>query len=63
MWPVDYMKTTMPIGQRIARFLEERYVHRAHPHYLPELAGFGVIIFFVVWPMISLLAAALEKMR
>jgi len=56
------MKTTMPIGQRISRFLEERYVHRAHPHYLPELAVFGVILLLGVWPMLSL-AAALETMR
>ena len=63
VWPVEYMKTTMPIGQRIARFLEERYVHRAHPHYLPELAAFGVILLLVVWPMLSLAAKALETMR
>jgi hypothetical protein len=62
LWPVDYMKTTMPIGQRISRFLEERYVHRAHPHYLPELALFAVILLLAVWPMLSL-AAALETMR
>ena len=57
------MKTTMPIGQRILRFLEERYVYRAQPHYFPELAGFGVILIFAVWPMLSLLAAALERTR
>jgi hypothetical protein len=57
------MKTTMPIGQRISRFLEERYVHRAHPHYWPELAVFGVILIFAVWPMLSLAAMALETMR
>ena len=57
------METRMPIGQRISRFLEERYVHRARPHYLPELAGFGVILLLAVWPMLSLLAMALEKMR
>ena len=57
------METKMPIGQRIWRFLETRYVHRAHPHYLPELAGFGVILILVVWPMLSLVAAALERMR
>lgn len=62
LWPVDYMKTTMPIGQRISRFLEERYVHRAHPHYLPELALFAVMLLLAVWPMLSL-AAALETMR
>jgi hypothetical protein len=56
------MKTTMPIGQRISRFLEERYAHRAHPHYLPELALFAVILLLAVWPMLSL-AAALETMR
>ena len=59
----DKMETKMPIGQRISRFLETRYVHRAHPHYLPELAGFGVILILVVWPMLSLAAAALERMR
>ena len=63
LWPVDYMKTAMPIGQRISRFLEERYVHRAHPHYLPELAVFGVILLLGVWPMLSLVARALETMR
>jgi len=57
------METKMPIGQRISRFLEERYVHRARPNYLPELAGFGVILILVVWPMLSLVATALEKMR
>jgi len=53
----------MPIWWRIARFIENRYVHRARPHYLPELAGFGVLLLFGVWPMLSLLAAALEKMK
>ncbi|MGH7983873.1 MAG: hypothetical protein ACREFF_12115 [Candidatus Udaeobacter sp.] len=53
----------MPIGQRISRFLEERYVHRAHPHYLPELALFGAILLLGVWPMLSLVARALETMR
>jgi hypothetical protein len=53
----------MPIGQRISRFLEERYVHRAHPHYLPELALFAVILLLAVWPMLSLVATALETMR
>jgi len=57
------MKTTMPIGQRISRFLEERYVHRAHPDYWPELAVFGVILFLAVCPMLSLAAKALETMR
>ena len=57
------METRMPIGQRISRFIEERYVHRAHPHYLPELAGFGIILFLAVWPMLLLVATALEKMR
>ena len=57
------MKTTMPIRQRILRFLEERYVHRAQPHFFPELALFGVILIFAVWPMLSLTAAALERMR
>jgi hypothetical protein len=57
------METKMPIGQRIARFLETRYVHRAHPHYLPELAGFGLILILAVWPMLSMVAMALERMR
>ena len=57
------METRMPIGQRISRFLEERYVHRAQPHYLPELAGFGLILILAVWPMLSLVATALERMR
>jgi hypothetical protein len=30
---------------------------------LPELAGFGLILIFAVWPMLSLLAAALERMK
>jgi hypothetical protein len=63
LWPIDTMKTTMPIWWRIARFLENRYVHRARPHYLPELAGFGVLLILVVWPILSQLATALEKMR
>jgi len=53
----------MPIGQRILRFLEERYVHRARPHFFPELAVFGIILILAVWPMLSLLATALETMR
>ena len=57
------MKSRMPLGQRIARFLETRYVHRARPHYLPELAGFGIILILAVWPMLSMVATALEKMR
>jgi len=57
------METRMPIGQRISRFIEERYVHRAHPHYLPEFAGFALILVLAVWPMLSLLATALERMR
>jgi hypothetical protein len=57
------METRMPIGQRISRFLEDRYVHRSHPHYLPELAGFGAILILVVCPMLSLVAMALERMR
>ncbi len=62
MWPVDHMKTTMPISQRISRFLEERYVHRARPHYLPELVLFGVIAILAVWP-VFLVTAALETIR
>jgi len=57
------MKTTMPIRWRISRFLEERYVHRARPHYLPELAAFGIILILAVWPMLSLAAAALETIK
>jgi hypothetical protein len=53
----------MPIGQRISRFLEERYVHRTRPHYLPELAAFGIILILAVWPMLSMVATALETMR
>jgi hypothetical protein len=53
----------MPLWWRIARFVENRYVQRARPHYLPELAGFGVLLILAVWPMLSLLAAALERMR
>ncbi len=56
------MKTTMPIGQRISRFLEERYVHRARPHYLPELALFGLILILAAWPMLTL-ASALNLLR
>jgi hypothetical protein len=52
----------MPMRQRISRFLEERYVHRARPHYLPELALFGVILILAAWPILSLVAA-LETMR
>jgi len=52
----------MPMRWRILRFLEERYVQRARPHYLPELVLFGVILILAVWPMLSL-AAALETIR
>jgi len=62
LWPVNYMKTTMPLGQRISRFLEERYVHRARPHYLPELVLFGLILILAAWPMLTL-AAALNLLR
>ena len=57
------METRIPIGQRISRFLEERYVHRARPDYLPELVVFGVILILAVWPMFSMVATALEGMR
>jgi hypothetical protein len=57
------METKIPIRQRISRFLETRYLHRAHPDYLPELAGFGIILILAVWPMLSMVATALEKMR
>jgi len=57
------METRIPIGQRISRFLEERYVHRARPHYLPELALFGVILILAVWPTLAMVATALETMR
>ena len=57
------METKMPIRQRISRFFETRYVHGANSHYLPELAGFGVILILAVWPMLSMVAAALERMR
>jgi hypothetical protein len=59
----DKMETKMPIGQRISRFLETRYMHRARPHYGPELAGFGLLLILAVWPMLSLVAMALERMR
>jgi hypothetical protein len=58
----DHMKTTLPMRLRILRFLEERRVHRARPHYFPELALFGVIVIIAVWPMLSL-AAALRTLR
>jgi hypothetical protein len=58
----DHMKNTMPLRVRISRFLEERHVYRARPHFLPELALFGLIVILAVWPMFSL-AAALETMR
>jgi hypothetical protein len=57
------METRIPIGQRISRFLEERYVHRTRPQYLPELAVFAVILILAVWPMLSMVATALETMR
>ena len=57
------METRIPIGQRISRFLEERYVHRAQPHYLPEVAVFCVILILAVLPMFSMVATALETMR
>jgi hypothetical protein len=57
------MKTTMPMWWRIGRFIETRYVNRARPHYLPEVAGFGVLLILGVWPMVALLAAALGRMR
>jgi len=63
LWLVEGMKTTMPMWWRIARFIETRNVHRARPHYLPELAGFGLLLILAVWPMVSLLATALERMR
>jgi len=56
------MKTKMPIGQRISRFLEARYVHRERPHYLPELAVFGVIAILAVWP-VFLVATALHLIK
>jgi hypothetical protein len=58
----DHMKTTMPMRVRISRFLEERYVHRAQPHYFPELALFGLTVIIAVWPMVSL-ASAMEAVR
>jgi hypothetical protein len=58
----DQMKTTMPMRVRISRFLEERYVHRAQPHFFPELALFGLTVIIAVWPMISL-ASAMETVR
>ncbi len=52
----------MPMRQRISRFIEERYVHRARPHYLPELALFAVIAILAIWP-VFLVATALETMK
>ena len=52
----------MPMWWRIARFIENRYVQRARPDYLPELALFGVILILAAWPMLSL-AAALDLLR
>jgi len=52
----------MPMRLRILRFLEERYVHRAQPHYFPELALFGIILILAAWPMF-LVAAALNMLR
>jgi len=57
------METRLPIGQRISRFLEERYVHGTQPHYIPEVAVFCVILILAVWPMLSMVATALETMR
>ena len=57
------METRIPIGQRISRFLEERYVHRAQPDYFPEVAAYAVILILAVWPMLSMVATALETMR
>jgi hypothetical protein len=50
----DYMKKVLPLRMRISRFLEERYFHRAQPHYLPELALFVVMVVVAVWPMFAL---------
>ena len=51
---IDYMEKTLPLRIRVSRFLEERYVHRAQPHYFPELILFAVIVVVSIWPMISL---------
>lgn len=56
------MKTNMPLRTRIERFLDERYAQRAHPHFLPELALFGLIVILAVWPILSL-AGAMELVR
>ena len=58
----DYMKNTMPLRIRISRFLEERYVHRSQPHYLPELALFAIIVVVAAWPMFSL-PALMETLK
>ena len=50
----DYMENVLPLRVRIARFFEERYVQRAKPDYLPELALFVVIVVVAIWPMFSL---------
>jgi hypothetical protein len=57
-----HMKTTMPMRVRISRFLEERYVHRAQPHFFPEFALFGITVIIALWPMLSL-ALAMETLR
>ena len=56
------MENRMPLRVRISRFLEERYVHRSQPHYLPELALFAIIVIVAAWPMFSL-PALMENRR
>ena len=56
------MNSTMSIRVRLARFLDERYSQRAHPHYFPELAVFGLIVLMAIWPIFSL-AAAMQIVR
>jgi hypothetical protein len=56
------MKNTMSLRVRALRFLGERYVQRAQPHYFPELALFAVIVIITVWPILSL-AVAMETLR
>ena len=56
------MKNTMPLRVRISRFFEERYLHRAQPHYFPELALFAIIVVVAAWPMFSL-PALMETLK
>lgn len=56
------MDSTTPMRVRIARFLNDRYVQREQPNYVPELIVLGLIIIAATWPMLSL-AAAMSLVR